>query len=238
MDFKSLSMQHKIGGAGERNDDEVPEVPDEEVPVPEEEVSEEVGVSSGGAERSGYDSYKVVMPKGIQGRYISKSPNQAAKKAVSKYFKGKHVGTVFMVIQKTTQGSSKKYYAYKGEKDNLSKPKEILGADGNVIKVVKHTISVTQKVVPAEFQSEYEQRRAKKGAKKGVKKGGAKKSEGFLANLFKADEPKKKTKKASKKTAAKKTAPKKAAKKATKKVAKKTKKVKGGGSCNDMSCNY
>ena len=231
MDFKSLSMQHKIGGAGERND-EVPEVPDEEVPVSEEEVSEEGFL--GGAQRSGYDSYKVVMPKGIEGRYISKSPSQAAKKAVSKYFKGKHVGTVNIVIQKTTQGSSKKYYAYMGKKANLSKPKEILGADGNVIKVVKHTTSVKKMDVPAEFQRDYEERRAKKGAKKG----GAKKSEGFLANLFKADEPKKKTKKASKKTAAKKAAPKKAAKKATKKVAKKTKKVKGGGSCNDMSCNY
>ena len=221
MDFKSLGILHKNGGAGEGT-------PDDEEVRNDKQVLDDF---NGGEARSGYDSYKVVMPKGIEGRYISKSPNQAAKKAVSKYFKGKHVGTVFMVIQKTTQGSSKKYYAYKGEKDNLSKPKEILGADGNVIKVVKHTISVTQKVVPAEFQSEYQKRRAKKGAKKG----GAKKSEGFLANLFKADEPKKKTKKASKK------ASKKAAKKAApKKTAKKTahKKVKGGGSCNEMSCNY
>jgi hypothetical protein len=217
MDYKSLDMLHKNGGAGD--------VPDE---VPFEDVQDDDNYDGGA--RSGYDSYKVVMPKGIEGRYISKSPSQAAKKAVSKYFKGKHVGTVSIVIQKTTQGSSKKFYAYKGTKANLSKPKEILGADGNVIKVVKHTTSVKKMDVPAEFQREYEERR--------MKKGGAKKSEGFLANLFKADEPKKKTKKASKKTAAKKAAPKKAAKKVAKKVAKKTKKVKGGGSCNEMSCNY
>ncbi len=200
------------------------------------------------SERTGYDSYKVVMPKGVDGRYISKSPSQAAKKAVSKYFKGKKVGEVKIVIQKTTQGCSKKYYAYKGTKSNLSKPKEIVGSDGKVIKVVTHKTTVKKMEVPAELQREYDERRkARKGGKasadmqEGAEEGmeeekpmGEEQEEMFFAGAAKKGRKasKKPAKKAAKKVA------KKPAKKAAKKAPKAKKGMKGGATCETFSCNY
>lgn len=217
-------------------------------------VEQEVVPVTGGkklssSERTGYDSYKVVMPKGVDGRYISKSPSQAAKKAVSKYFKGKKVGEVKIVIQKTTQGCSKKYYAYKGTKSNLSKPKEIVGSDGKVIKVVTHKTTVKKMEVPAELQREYDERRkARKGGKasadteEGAEEGmeeeetpmGEEEGEMFFAGAAK------KGRKASKKPAKKaaKKPVKKAAKKPAKKAPKAKKGMKGGATCETFSCNY
>jgi hypothetical protein len=204
------------------------------------------------SERTGYDSYKVVMPKGVDGRYISKSPSQAAKKAVSKYFKGKKVGEVKIVIQKTTQGCSKKYYAYKGTKSNLSKPKEIVGSDGKVIKVVTHKTTVKKMEVPAELQREYDERRkARKGGKASADMQedmeedmedrmeeetpmGEEEGEMFFAGAAKKGRKasKKPAKKAAKKVA------KKPAKKAAKKAPKAKKGMKGGATCETFSCNY
>lgn len=237
MDFSKLKMLHKGGKEDE------PQQQDGEVPVTT------GGKKLSSNERTGYDSYKVVMPKGVDGRYISKSPSQAAKKAVSKYFKGKKVGEVKIVIQKTTQGCSKKYYAYKGTKSNLSKPKEIVGSDGKVIKVVTHKTTVKKMEVPAELQREYDERRkARKGSKGGegreeeevqeveeVEVKNQDVEEGmFFAGAKKAAKKtaaKKGAKKASKKTAAKK-----ATKKGVKKAAKKG--MKGGAACEAFSCNY
>jgi hypothetical protein len=202
------------------------------------------------SERTGYDSYKVVMPKGVDGRYISKSPSQAAKKAVSKYFKGKKVGEVKIVIQKTTQGCSKKYYAYKGTKSNLSKPKEIVGSDGKVIKVVTHKTTVKKMEVPAELQREYDERRkARKGGKASadMQEGAEDRMEEEETPMGQEEEGEmffagaaKKGRKASKKPAKKaaKKVAKKPAKKAAKKAPKAKKGMKGGATCETFSCNY
>ena len=56
------------------------------------------------------------------GRYKSKSPSSAAKKAASRMFKMTNKKHVVFTLRQTTQGTNKKLYKYRAEKIKLDKP--------------------------------------------------------------------------------------------------------------------
>jgi chemotaxis protein histidine kinase CheA len=76
--------------------------------------------------REGYDSFTVVRTSAGNsgGRFISKTPYSAAKKAANRLVKGNGT-TVTFVLQKTTAGSNKRYYAYTASSRKLSPPMKI-----------------------------------------------------------------------------------------------------------------
>ena len=76
--------------------------------------------------REGYDSFTVVRTSAGNsgGRFISKTPYSAAKKAASRLVKGNGT-TVTFVLQKTTAGSNKRYCAYTASSRKLSPPMKI-----------------------------------------------------------------------------------------------------------------
>jgi hypothetical protein len=105
------------------------------------------GVKKGAKEtdgevREGYDSFTVARSTAgdIGGRFISKSPYSAAKKAASRLFKGTSASSLTFVLQKTTSGSNKRYYAYNANLTKLKVPSIVCRKteDGNKIVMNEH----------------------------------------------------------------------------------------------------
>ncbi len=193
-----------------------------------------------GGVREGYDSYGIYdsSTKKTTGRYISKTPSSAAKKAARRLFKTQKSRSINFMIRKTTRGSKREIYQYSASLEVLKNPL-IVNKDGNKI-VIKNKITVTRVELPAQ---EIAMMNMKKDA---VKEKMMKKKEAEKARKAKAREVEKarkarevkkarKAAKQAKKPAAKKPAAKKPAAKKTKK-ARGAKKVKGG-SCGGASCN-
>lgn len=67
------------------------------------------------------------------GRYKSKTPSGAAKKAASRIFKSTNKKTITLTIRETTQGSDKNLYKYEAKRVKLAKP-VIIKIKGNEIK--------------------------------------------------------------------------------------------------------
>ena len=85
-----------------------------------------------------YDSFTIyqssIGEKG--GRYISKTPYSAANKAANRLFKATSSNTLNFIIQKTTNGSNKKFYAYSATRTKLAKPQYVFKKDSNGNKIV------------------------------------------------------------------------------------------------------
>lgn len=77
------------------------------------------------------------------GRYISKDPSGAAKKAASQLFRKKSAKKITFTIRETTSGSAKKTYDYVAEKELLKKP--VVRVINGVIIENKYKISVKAK---------------------------------------------------------------------------------------------
>jgi len=92
--------------------------------------------------REGYDSFTIVRASDgtIGGRFISKTPYTAAYKAASRLFKTTETTSLNFIMQKTTKGSNRRYYAYNAEVKYLSKPMLVFknDEDGNKIIMNKH----------------------------------------------------------------------------------------------------
>lgn len=58
----------------------------------------------------------------VGGRYISKFPLSAAKKAASRMFRNTNKNKIRFTLRRTTQGEDKKIYHYEGIRITLSKP--------------------------------------------------------------------------------------------------------------------
>jgi hypothetical protein len=56
------------------------------------------------------------------GRYNSKTPGGAAKKAATRLFKNTNKKILNLTIRQTTQGSNKKLYKYEAKRIKLDKP--------------------------------------------------------------------------------------------------------------------
>ncbi len=99
---------------------------------------------SGGADtevREGYDSFTIVEASAgsAGGRFISKTPYTAAYKAASRLFKDTKSTSLTFVMQKTTKGSNKRYYAYQASVKYLSKPMLVFKNDEEGNKIVMNT---------------------------------------------------------------------------------------------------
>ena len=101
---------------------------------------------SGGADedtevREGYDSFTIVEASSGNpgGRFISKTPYTAAYKAASRLFKDTKSNSLTFVMQKTTKGSNKRYYAYQATVKYLSKPMLVFKNDEEGNKIVMNT---------------------------------------------------------------------------------------------------
>ena len=101
---------------------------------------------SGGADedtevREGYDSFTIVKASSGNpgGRFISKTPYTAAYKAASRLFKDTKSNSLTFVMQKTTKGSNKRYYAYQATVKYLSKPMLVFKNDEEGNKIVMNT---------------------------------------------------------------------------------------------------
>jgi len=99
---------------------------------------------SGGADtevREGYDSFTIVEASAgsAGGRFISKTPYTAAYKAASRLFKDTKSTSLTFVMQKTTKGSNKRYYAYQATVKYLSKPMLVFKNDEEGNKIVMNT---------------------------------------------------------------------------------------------------
>ena len=92
--------------------------------------------------REGYDSFTIVKASegNIGGRFISKTPYTAASKAAARLFKSTKSNSLTFVMQKTTKGSNKRYYAYEAIVKYLSKPILVFKNDeeGNKIIMNNH----------------------------------------------------------------------------------------------------
>jgi|694.fasta_scaffold115158_3 hypothetical protein len=210
--------------------------------------------------REGYDSYGVYDSdtKKTSGRYISKTPSSAAKKAARRLFKEKRGSrNITFMIRKTTRGSKREIYQYSAELEVLRTP-IVINKDGNKI-VIKNKINVTRVDLPDEevammnmkkdmvkekMMKKKEAEKAKLAkAKEAEKAKLAKAKEAEKAKKAKEVEKAKKAKEAERAKKAKEAEKAKKAKEAEKakrakktKAPKKTKKMMGGGSCS--SCNF
>ncbi len=197
---------------------------------------------AGGAKkvREGYDSYGLydTSSRKTKGRYISKTPSSAAKKAARRLFQKASKGTreLTVYIRKTTRGSKREIYRYKAVLEVLRTPL-IVNKEGTKIEV-KNKVKVVSEDLPPSVA-------AVMNAKKDMEKEKMmKKKEAMKAKRAKAAEKArvkktKKTKKAKKPKAAKK--PKSAKKskgsrKSSRKGSKKSKRMSGGG-CGMGSCS-
>lgn len=182
-------------------------------------VGGEPDMFSGGAKkvREGYDSYGLydTSSNKTTGRYISKTPSSAAKKAARRLFKKSPRSRELTVyIRKTTRGSKREIYRYKAVLEVLKTPL-VVNKEGTQIQV-KNKVSVVSEDLPASVS-------AVMNAKKDMlKEKMMKKKEAEKAKRAKA------TEKAREKKAVK-------AKK-SKKTTKETRKMKGGG-CGLGSCS-
>lgn len=97
--------------------------------------------------REGYDSFTVVRTSAGNsgGRFISKTPYSAAKKAANRLVKGNGT-TVTFVLQKTTAGSNKRYYAYTASSRKLSPPMKIFRKAENGDKIVMNNFGQVLRV--------------------------------------------------------------------------------------------
>jgi hypothetical protein len=69
----------------------------------------------------------------VGGRYNSKTPGGAAKKAATRLFRTTNKKSLKFTIRQTTQGSDKKLYKYEAKRVKLAKP-VIIKIKGNEIK--------------------------------------------------------------------------------------------------------
>ncbi len=85
-----------------------------------------------------YDSFTIyessVGEKG--GRYISKTPYSAANKAANRLFKATSSNSLTFILQKTTNGSNKRFYSYTATRTKLSKPQFVFKRDENGNKII------------------------------------------------------------------------------------------------------
>lgn len=174
---------------------------------------------AGGARKvSGeYDSYGVynTSTKKTKGRYISKTPAAAARKAARRLFKeaSKSTRELTVYIRKTTRGSKHEIYRYKAVLEVLKTP-QVINKTGVE---VKHKVKLVSEDLPPSVA-------AVANAKKDMEKEKMlKKKEAMKAKRVKAAE----------KARAKKTKKPKVAKKS--KTTKKSKTMTGGG-CGMGSC--
>lgn len=58
----------------------------------------------------------------VGGRYKSKNPSAAAKKAATKLFAKKNVAKIQFSLRESTRGSDKKVYEYTAIRETLTKP--------------------------------------------------------------------------------------------------------------------
>ena len=100
----------------------------------------------------GKKSYKIVHVKKSNGcvtkhnhdsRFISRTPNGAAKKALTalcsqKSIKG--VCTLYITLQESTRGSSKKQFTYMCKRQKLKQPLEIKDKKGKVLFKVEYKV--------------------------------------------------------------------------------------------------
>lgn len=78
----------------------------------------------------------------IGGRYISKTPLSAARKAVSKrLFKNSRSKTVNFQLKETTQGSTHKIYSYTAKSVKLRVPKVIILDGKRIVYRYKNVIT-------------------------------------------------------------------------------------------------
>lgn len=177
---------------------------------------------AGGAKKikEGYDSYGLYDPstKKTKGRYISKTPSSAAKKAARRLFKSgsKSARELTVYVRKTTRGSKREIYRYKAVLEVLRTPL-VVNKDGTQIQV-NNKIKVISEDLPPNVS-------AVMNAKKEMEKEKMmKKKEAAKAKRAKLAEKKRKPKKSTRKP---------------KKSIRKSKKTKGGGSsCGYGSCNF
>jgi len=197
---------------------------------------------AGGAKkvREGYDSYGLydTSSRKTKGRYISKTPSSAAKKAARRLFQKASKGTreLTVYIRKTTRGSKREIYRYKAVLEVLRTPL-VVNKEGTKIEV-RNKVKVVSEDLPPSVA-------AVMNAKKDMEKEKMmKKKEAMKAKRAKAAEKArvKKTKKAKKAKKAKATKKPKAAKKSngsrksSRKGSKKSKRMSGGG-CGMGSCS-
>lgn len=183
---------------------------------------------AGGAKKvSGdYDSYGVynTSTKKTKGRYISKTPAAAAKKAARRLFKEASKGTreLTVYIRKTTRGSKREIYRYKAVLEVLKNP-QVINKTGVE---VKHKVKVVSEDLPPSVA-------AVANAKKDMEKEKMMKKK----QVLKAKRAKAAEKARVKKTKAKKAKKPKTAKKSKtgRKGTKKSKRMTGGG-CGMGSC--
>jgi len=183
---------------------------------------------AGGAKKikEGYDSYGLYDPSTnkTKGRYISKTPSSAAKKAARRLFKSgsKSARELTVYVRKTTRGCKREIYRYKAVLEVLRTPL-VINKDGTQIQV-NNKIKVISEDLPANVS-------AIMNAKKEMEKEKMmKKKEAVKAKRAKLAEKKHKTKKSTRK-------PKKSIRK-PKKSTRKSKKTTGGSSCGYGSCNF
>jgi len=181
---------------------------------------------AGGAKkvREGYDSYGLydTSSNKTKGRYISKTPSSAAKKAARRLFQkaSKNTRELTVYIRKTTRGCKREIYRYKAVLEVLKTPL-VVNKEGTQIEV-KNKIKVISEDLPPSVA-------AIMNAKKDMEKEKMmKKKEAMKAKRAKAVE-KARVKKAKKPKATKKP-------KTSRKGSKKSKKMSGGG-CGMSSCN-
>ena len=75
----------------------------------------------------------------VGGRYNSKTPGGAAKKAATRLFKNTNKKVIKFTIRQTTQGSDKKLYKYEAKRIKLDKP-VVITIKGNEIKYEYKTV--------------------------------------------------------------------------------------------------
>ena len=75
----------------------------------------------------------------VGGRYNSKTPSGAAKKAATRLFRSTNKKSLKFTIRQTTQGSDKKLYKYEAKRIKLNKP-VIVTIKGKEIKYEYKTV--------------------------------------------------------------------------------------------------
>lgn len=182
---------------------------------------------AGGAKkvREGYDSYGLydTSSRKTKGRYISKTPSSAAKKAARRLFQKASKGTreLTVYIRKTTRGSKREIYRYKAVLEVLKTPL-VVNKEGTKIEV-RNKVKVVSEDLPPSVA-------AVMNAKKDMEKEKMmKKKEAIKAKRAKAAE-----KARVKKTKAVKKS--KGSRKSSRKGLKKSKQMSGGG-CGMGSCS-
>lgn len=188
--------------------------------------------------KEGYDSYGILdaTTKKTTGRYISKTPSGAAKKAARRILKESGKKTVSFMIRKTTRGSKRDIYRYSAVLEVLRNPIVVKKGDAKI--VIKNKISVKSEDLPDSVVALVNRKKDAEKEKMMRKKEAAKAKKAKAAEKAREVKEKKAAKAKAAKAKKAKAAEKgrKPAKKAAKKGRKAAKKMMGG-SCGGGYCN-